>query len=57
MKLYEEITAQDMLDHLRKFIVTAMRNGDVCAAAQAAEEMNRIENISKLIAEKRGINK
>lgn len=57
MNIYEEITAKDMLDHLRKFIVTAMRNGDVCAAAQAAEEMTRIENIIGLLAEKRGINR
>lgn len=57
MNIYEEITAADLLEHLRKFIVTAMRNGDVCAAAQAAEEMSRIENISGLLAEKRGINR
>lgn len=57
MELFEEITARDMLDHLRKFIVKAMRNGDVCAAAQAAEEMNRIENICGVLAEERGINK
>lgn len=57
MNIYEEITAKDMLEHLKKFIVTAMINGDVCAAAQAAEEMKRIENISGLLAEKRGINR
>ena len=57
MNIYEEITAHDMLDHLRKFIVKAMRDGDVCAAAQAAEEMNRIENICGVLAEERGINK
>ncbi len=57
MKLFEEITAQDMLEHLRKFIVKAMRNGDVCAAKQAATEMAIIENLSKLIAEKEGRNR
>lgn len=57
MNIYAEFTAADMLDHLRKFIVKAMRNGDVCAAAQAAEEMNRIENICGILAEKAGKNK
>ena len=57
MSIYEEITAADMLVHLKKFIIAAMRNGDVCAAKQAATEMMIIENLSKLLAEEEGRNR
>ena len=57
MKLFEEITAQDMLDYLHKLVVKEMKRGEVAKASKVTVLMTMIEETAKETAKEKGLDR
>ena len=57
MKLFEEITAQDMLDYLHEQVIKEMKRGKVASASKVTVLMTMIEETAKETAKERGLNR
>lgn len=57
MKLFEEITAQDMLDYLHEFVIKEMKRGEVENASKVTILMAMIEDTAKETAKEKGIDR
>ena len=57
MKLFEEITAQDMLDYLHQQVIKEMKLGKVASASKVTVLMTMIEETAKEAAKERGLDR
>ena len=57
MKLFEEITAQDMLDYLHQQVIKEMKLGKVASASIVTVLMTMIEETAKEAAKERGLDR
>ena len=57
MKLFEEITAQDMLDYLYREVIKEMKLGKVAIASKVTVLMTMIEETAKETAKEKGLDR